>query len=267
MSEPGDPDDSGAVRSPDRPGLAASGRPSPGRPAPGHPGGLVAGATYAVGYAKPPEATRFRKGVSGNPRGRPKGVRKPAAEPPRDRMMALILEEAYRNIPVRDGARTVSVPIAQAVLRALAVNAAKGQHRAQRLFAELLASVESTKKAEHDAFVDAAIQYKIEWERELARRARLGITGAPEPLPHPDHIIIDVRAGTAKVLGPATREEKVEYDRWMGHRADFQAELVELEADLVDEPDPGRIALLEREIADTTKVLGFMTQVLRPIGE
>jgi len=30
---------------------------------------------YKVGYRKPPERTRFRPGQSGNPKGRPKGVR------------------------------------------------------------------------------------------------------------------------------------------------------------------------------------------------
>lgn len=28
---------------------------------------------YDVGYGRPPEETRFKKGQSGNPRGRPKG--------------------------------------------------------------------------------------------------------------------------------------------------------------------------------------------------
>jgi hypothetical protein len=31
------------------------------------------GAPYDVGFAKPPKQSRFRKGSSGNPRGRPKG--------------------------------------------------------------------------------------------------------------------------------------------------------------------------------------------------
>ncbi len=30
--------------------------------------------TYEVGYKKPPRHTRFSKGISGNPRGRPKGT-------------------------------------------------------------------------------------------------------------------------------------------------------------------------------------------------
>ena len=30
---------------------------------------------YKIGYTRPPEATRFKKGQSGNPRGRPKNVR------------------------------------------------------------------------------------------------------------------------------------------------------------------------------------------------
>ncbi len=30
---------------------------------------------YAVGYCRPPEATRFAAGKSGNPKGRPKGSR------------------------------------------------------------------------------------------------------------------------------------------------------------------------------------------------
>ena len=88
----------------------------------------MAGASYDVGYGKPPGDTRFKKGVSGNPRGRPNGAKAKVPGLSEERMKALVLEEAYRSITVRDGLRNVTVPIAQAVLRSLAVNAVKGQH-------------------------------------------------------------------------------------------------------------------------------------------
>lgn len=150
-------------------------KPGSEGPVPGKPGSLVARPCYEVGYAKPPEGSKFRKGVSGNPRGRPKGSKNKLPALHEERMKAIILEEAYRTIKVRDGTRNVTVPIAQAVLRSLAVNAVKGQHRSQRLFSELLASVETSNKTTYDEWLKTAIDYKIEWDRELDRRKRLGL--------------------------------------------------------------------------------------------
>lgn len=83
--------------------------------------------------------------------------------------------------------------MAQAVMRSVAVNAVKGQQRAQRLFAELLTTTERQNRLAYDEWMDVAITYKVEWERELDRRERLGITDLPDPLPHPDHVVIDFR--------------------------------------------------------------------------
>ncbi|WP_210134363.1 DUF5681 domain-containing protein [Pseudotabrizicola sediminis] len=219
-----------------------------------------------MGYAKPPEGSKFRKGVSGNPRGRPKGAKNKLPALSEERMKAIILEEAYRTITVRDGARNVTVPIARAVLRSLAVNAVKGQHRSQRLFSELLASVETANRAKHDEWLETAIEYKIEWERELARRKRQGIINAPEPLPHPDHVVINLREGTANIIGPATREEKAEWDKWVERRADFEAELEELQQMLEDATDENEIAFIKDDMAQTAKVLKIIGRALGEAG-
>lgn len=242
--------------------MTSRGTSGPKGPRPGKPDALASGPGYDVGYAKPPEGSKFRKGQSGNPRGRPKGSRNKLPALSEERMKGIILEEAYRKITVRDGLRNVTVPITQAVLRSLAVNAVKGQHRSQRLFAELLASVESSNQALHDEWMQTAINYKVEWDKELARRNRLGIIDAPEPLSHPDHVLIDLRAGTARIVGPATREEKAEWDRWQERKADFEAELEDLREMLEDETDDGQIAFLKQEIGRTQKILAFIARVL-----
>lgn len=180
---------------------------------------------YEVGYGKPPEATRFKSGQSGNPRGRPKGARNKRPALHEERLKGIILDEAYRGIQVRDGDRNVTIPMAQAVMRSIAVNAAKGHARAQRLFSELLASTETSNKLLHDEWLDTAITYKVEWEKELRRREQLGITDLPEPLPHPDDVIIDMDAGTARIVGPATKEEKAQYDNFVRRREWFIEDL------------------------------------------
>src|SRR3954464_8054084 len=148
-------------------------------------------ASYSVGYAKPPAHGRFKSGQSGNPKGRPKGSRNRPAPPTHqdNRLQSIILDEAYRGVPVNDGKRQVTIPMAQAVVRSLAVNAAKGSQRAQRLFTELLGTTQDQQRRLREAHLEAAITYKVEWERELDRRRRLNII-APEPVPHPDHIVV-----------------------------------------------------------------------------
>ena len=54
-----------------------------------------------------------------------------------------MLEEASRQILVHDGDRTVTLSMKQAIIRRLAVDAAKGDPRAQRLFTEMLALSEA----------------------------------------------------------------------------------------------------------------------------
>jgi hypothetical protein len=142
-----------------------------------------------------------------------------------------IIDEAYRTIKVSEGGRQITIPMARAVIRALAVNAARGQLRSQQMFATLLSEVESANKALSDEWLQTAIEYKVGWEQELERRASLGTSG-PEPLPHPDDIIIDMRTGQVVVHGPMTKEEKVEWDRMYARVEECDREIEELTADL-----------------------------------
>lgn len=215
---------------------------------------------YEVGNARPPVATRFKPGQSGNPKGRPRGAKNRLPALHEERMKEIILGEAYRTITVRDGDRNVSVPMAQAIIRSLAVNAAKGQHRAQRLFAELLASTERSRADLHSRYLDAALDYKIAWDRELARRDAIGVTDLPPPLPHPDHVLVDVRNGTVRIAGPATKEEKAEWDAVLSEKAVLEDSVARLIEDNETETDPD-------EIEDNLRYIAIGREKLAKIRE
>jgi Family of unknown function (DUF5681) len=218
--------------------------------------------TYAVGHGKPPEATRFKPGQSGNPKGRPKGKNIKPDAPPHERLKSIILEEAYRTIKVNDGPSQVTVPMAQAVMRSLAVTAAKGNTRAQKLFSELLGTTELSNKLAEDDYIKTMIDYKIEWERELERRKLHGITAQSDPLPHPDDIIVDYRRNTVSIRGPMDKREQATLDLWLQRRHDNECELRSIEQDKTVPAYAPYLHQLESEIAHTKRILEIINTAL-----
>ena len=135
----------------------------------------------------------------------------------------MLLDEAYRPVMVREGDMIIELPAIQAVFRAMGVAALKGNRFAQKTLAELVQRVEQEHRDIQYANMETFTEYKIQWTREIERCQRLGLPD-PQPLPHPDDVLIDYRKGTFRIAGPITKEEKVHWDRMIARRDEAQDE-------------------------------------------
>ena len=78
-------------------------------------------ADYDVGFGKPPAHTRFAKGRSGNPRGRPKGS---------SNLATLLEQELNAPVIINENGQRKSVTKLQAAVKQLVNKAASGEPRA-----------------------------------------------------------------------------------------------------------------------------------------
>src|SRR5882757_1806112 len=75
----------------------------------------------SVGRGRPPEHTRFEKGKSGNPRGRPRGARNLKTD---------VMEELREYIVVREGEHPRRISKQRAIIKSLVNRTLKGDSRA-----------------------------------------------------------------------------------------------------------------------------------------
>ena len=201
--------------------------------------------SHEVGYGRPPAATRFVKGQSGNPAGRPRGSKnKPAQLDPYD-LRQIILAEANRPIEINERGEFVTISMAEAVMRKIAIDAIKGRPRAQELFIKTIDKAQFESIQLYERQLQTYCEYKTYWERELDRRARLGITHLLDPLPHPDDIVINLQTGEVEMHGPMTPEEVVQYEALRKPLIMWQERLPQLEAMLQEDCEPSRRTFLE----------------------
>lgn len=84
---------------------------------------------YAVGYRRPPKSTQFKRGKSGNPKGRPTGSKNVAS---------VLLEVIGQKITVTENGRTRRVPAVEVMLRRLANDAMRNDPKALKLMISLI---------------------------------------------------------------------------------------------------------------------------------
>ena len=84
---------------------------------------------YQVGYARPPQDSRFRKGKSGNPKGRPKGAKG---------VRTIVNAALDETIRVAENGRLRDMRKRQAILLAMIAKAIKGDVRAATLVVRLM---------------------------------------------------------------------------------------------------------------------------------
>jgi hypothetical protein len=92
----------------------------------------------AVGYRKPPKNTQFQKGISGNPKGRPKGSKN----------IATIVDKTGRErITITENGRQRTITKKEAVVLQLTNKAASGDMKAIREHVHLTVICESSQQS------------------------------------------------------------------------------------------------------------------------
>ncbi len=95
---------------------------------------------YQVGFGRPPKASQFRRGHSGNPSGRPKGSRG---------VSAIIAKALAEKVVVTEHGQRREISKLEAAAKQLANQAAGGDQRAAKLVMGMLLQAED--KASGDA--------------------------------------------------------------------------------------------------------------------
>ena len=108
---------------------------------------------YNVGFGKPPKPTQFRKGLSGNPKGRPKGSRN----------LATVLERTLKEkVVINENGVRRTVTKLEAAVKQLVNQAASGDLSAMRQFSALAGSTEEKRVAPPTSQLDQNDQKVME---------------------------------------------------------------------------------------------------------
>ena len=93
--------------------------------------------TNKVGYAKPPKHTRFTKGRSGNPKGRPTGSKN---------LATMMIEELTQTVAIVENGKRTKIPKIRAAVRQALNRAMVGDFKALQQIVIMLRSHDALKR-------------------------------------------------------------------------------------------------------------------------
>jgi hypothetical protein len=119
---------------------------------------------YEVGFKRPPVHTRFRKGESGNRKGRPKSTKNLKTD---------LNEELREKITLKDGDRTKKISKQRAIVKTLVNKTLKGDARAANTLISLVCRTSDLGASEiidTEPLMNDELEILAELENEVVRK-------------------------------------------------------------------------------------------------
>jgi hypothetical protein len=120
---------------------------------------------YDIGYRRPPASRQFKKGTSGNRKGRPKGSRN---------FLTLLDQELAEKVVVHENGRKKSVTRLQAMVKRMVAGALQGDQKALLTLVEILRRTGTFEPAEAQGLLpdnyEAILEAYVETRRKGGAR-------------------------------------------------------------------------------------------------